>query len=180
MNHSELMAKWQVGDIAAGDSLVRNIHNELRAIAAAKLSQELHSSLSTGDLINEAIIRLSRLTEMKFSDRAHILAIATTLMRQVLVDQARRRNAEKRYHTKVTLVTNIGEWQAPIELLALDSHLTELREIDPERADIVEMRFFGGMSLSDIASVLDVSVRTVKRRWQASRIWLHDRLSHDQ
>ena len=66
----------------------------------------------------------------------------------------------------------------PVELLALDMHLEELRVIDPQRADIVEMRFFGGMSLTDISTVLDISVSTVKRRWQASRIWLHDRLQH--
>ncbi|MEL7447195.1 MAG: ECF-type sigma factor [Pseudomonadota bacterium] len=177
MDHAELMSSWQSGDATAGDSLVKKIHSELEAIAAAKLSQEFHSSLSTGDLINEAMIRLSRLDQIEFQDRAHILALASRIMRQILVDQARKRNADKRYHTKVTLQTNIGEWQMPIELLALDMHLSELRDIDPQRADIVEMRFFGGMSLTDISTVLDVSVATVKRRWQASRIWLHDRLA---
>lgn len=176
MDHSELMAEWQSGNPEAGDSLVKDIHRELEAIASAKLAQELHSSLSTGDLINEAMIRLSRLNEMKFKSRAHILALAARLMRQILIDQARRRNANKRYHTKVTLQTNIGEWQMPVELLVLDMHLTELRAIDPQRADIVEMRFFGGMTLNDISAVLDISVATVKRRWQASRIWLHERL----
>lgn len=178
MEHSELMAEWQSGDPEAGDSLIKDIHRELESIASAKLAQELHSSLSTGDLINEAMIRLSRLNEMEFKSRAHILALAARLMRQILIDQARRRNADKRYHTKVTLQTNIGERQMPVELLALDMHLTELRAIDPQRADIVEMRFFGGMSQTDISTVLDISVATVKRRWQASRIWLHERLLH--
>ncbi|MEM8696421.1 MAG: ECF-type sigma factor [Pseudomonadota bacterium] len=178
MDHGVLMAEWQSGDADAGDALIRDIHNELEAIAAAKLSQELRSSLSTGDLINEAVIRLSRLERIKFKSRAHILALASRIMRQILVDQARRRNADKRYHTKVTLQTNIGEWQPPVELLALDMHLKELQGIDPQRAVIVEMRFFGGMSLTDISTVLDISVATVKRRWQASRIWLYDRLRH--
>ncbi|MDN3647218.1 ECF-type sigma factor [Pontixanthobacter aestiaquae] len=172
------MAEWQSGNAGAGDSVIRDIHRELEAIAVAKLSQESRSSLSTGDLINEAMIRLSRLKRMEFDSRAHILALASRIMRQILVDQARRRNADKRYHTQVTLQTNIAEWQMPIELLALDLHLGELREIDSQRADIVEMRFFGGMSLTDISTVLDISVATVKRRWQASRIWLHDRLQH--
>lgn len=176
MAHVELMKEWQSGDTASGDALLKSIHRELEAIAAAKLSQELHSSLSTGDLINEAVIRLSRLNRIEFQDRAHILALASRIMRQVLVDQARLRNADKRYHTKVTLQTNVGEWQMPVELLALDLYLDELRTIDPQRADIVEMRFFGGMSLTDISTVLDVSVSTVKRRWQSSRLWLQHRL----
>ncbi|WP_299329112.1 ECF-type sigma factor [Parasphingopyxis sp.] len=178
MDHSALMADWQSGDTDAGDSVIRDIHRELEAIAAAKLAQEARSSLSTGDLINEAVIRLSRLDRMEFKSRAHILALASRIMRQILVDQARRRDADKRYHTKVTLQTNIGEWQLPVELLALDMHLEELRAIDPQRANIVEMRFFGGMSMTDISTVLDISVATVRRRWQVSRIWLHDRLSH--
>lgn len=178
MDHSELMAEWQAGDPNAGDALIKDIFDELEAIAAAKLSQELHSSLSTGDLINEAMIRLSRLDRMEFGSRAHILALSAKIMRQILVDQARRRNAAKRYHTKITLHTNIGEWQLPVELLAFDKYLSELRTIDEQHADIVEMRFFAGMSLNDISTVLDVSVATVHRRWQAARIWLQDRLGH--
>ncbi len=177
MDHADLMADWQSGNSDAGSSLIKKIYAELEVIAGAKLSQEPHSSLSTGDLINEAIIRLSKLNQIEFQDRAHILALASRIMRQVLIDQARRRHADKRYHKQVTLQTNIAEWQMPIELLALDMHLNELREIDPQRADIVEMRFFGGMSLTDISTVLDVSVATVKRRWQASRIWLQDRMA---
>lgn len=176
MNHADLMAKWQAGEAGSGDALIKEIHRELEAIAAAKLARELNSSLSTGDLINEAIIRLSRLNRIEFQNRAHILALASRIMRQILVDKARARNADKRYHTKVTLQTNVGEWEIPLELLSLDMYLDELRGIDPQRADIVEMRFFGGMSLTDISTVLDVSVATVKRRWQSSRIWLQDRM----
>ncbi|WP_417612086.1 ECF-type sigma factor [Parasphingorhabdus sp.] len=178
MDHAGLMADWQSGNADAGGSLIKEIHRELEAIAAAKLSQERNSSLSTGDLINEAVIRLSKLNRIKFQDRAHILALSARIMRQILIDEARRRNADKHYHTKVTLQTNIAEWQMPIELLALDMHLSELRDIDPQRADIVEMRFFGGMSMTDISTVLDVSVATVKRRWNASRIWLQDRMAN--
>ena len=176
MDHSQLMADWQAGNRVAGSSIIRDIQQELHAIAVAKLAQESHCSLSTGDLINEALIRLSLLNQMEFQSRAHVLALASRVMRQVLVDEARKRNADKRCHHKVTLQTDIAEWQMPVELLALDMYLTELREIDPQRADIVEMRFFGGMSLTDISTVLDISVATVKRRWQASRIWLYDRL----
>lgn len=170
------MADWQAGNGTAGDLLLRDVHQELEKIAAAKLAQEFHSSLSTGDLINEAIIRLSKLKRMEFESREHIMALASRIMRQVLVDQARKRNSDKRYHTKVTLTTNVGYDDAPFELLELDLLLDDLRRIDPIRADIVEMRYFGGMTLGDMAVVLDISKATIKRRWQVTRIWLQERL----
>ncbi|QJB70715.1 sigma-70 family RNA polymerase sigma factor [Parasphingorhabdus halotolerans] len=170
------MARWQAGNRGAGNQLFVDLEYELQKIAAAKLAGEKNSSLSTGDLINEAVIRLSNLKAIALQSKAHILALASRIMRQVLVDQARKRNSDKREHAKVTLVTNIGVWDRPIELLSLELLLEELTEIDAQRADIVEMRFFGGMSISDIATVLDVSEATVKRRWMSTRVWLHDRL----
>ncbi|MEP2987561.1 MAG: ECF-type sigma factor [Parasphingorhabdus sp.] len=176
LDHKALMDEWQAGDRHAGNQLFTDLERELHLIAAAKLASESNSSLSTGDLINEAVIRLSRLKEIDLQSKAHILALASRIMRQVLIDHARRRNSAKREHAKVTLVTNIGVWDRPIELLTLDLLLDELKEMDQQRADIVEMRFFGGMSISDIAVVLDVSEATVKRRWVSTRAWLHDRL----
>ena len=178
LDHKQLMASWQKGDRDAGDKLFAEIHRELRQIAAAKLAQEQSSSLSTGDLINEAVIKISRLTDLQFMNKAHILALASRIMRQILVDHARAKGRDKRKHQKVTLITNIAEWKEPVELTELDLLLDELKEIDPQRADIVEMRFFGGMSIADIAVVLEISEATVNRRWAATRAWLHDRLSH--
>ena len=176
MRHEELMADWQSGDGAAGNSLLRNVFAELKQIATVKLSRELHSSLSTGDLINEAVIRLSKLKEIEFQSREHILALASRIMRQVLVDQARKRNSDKRYHTRVTLATELEDKDNPVDLLELNIVLDELREMDPERADIVEMRYFGGMSVDDIAVVLGISKNTIWRRWAATRLWLQSRL----
>ncbi|PKP92717.1 MAG: RNA polymerase subunit sigma [Alphaproteobacteria bacterium HGW-Alphaproteobacteria-14] len=176
MDHAALMAEWQRGDPAAGNTVLSDVYRELSAIAAAKLAHEPNCSLSTGELINEAIIRLSKLTSMAISSRAHVLAMAARIMRQVLIDQARKRNAQKRYHAQVTLQTDIAQREMPVEILELNERLEELRAIDGERAAIVEMRFFGGMTLEEIAEVLELSVPTVKRRWQASRLWLHDRL----
>lgn len=156
--------------------MLSDVYRELSAIASAKLAREPNCSLSTGELINEAIIRLSKLTNMAINNRAHVLALASRIMRQVLIDQARKRIAQKRYHTQFTLQTNVARWEMPIEILELNERLEELRAIDGERAAIVEMRFFGGMTLEEIAEVLDISVATVKRRWQASRLWLYDRL----
>ena len=176
VNYRALMKEWQAGDRQAGNQLFGELQQELELIAAAKLAGEKNSSLSTGDLVNEAVIRLSKLKQIDLQDKAHILALASRIMRQVLVDQARKRNSGKRGHNKVTLVTNIGVWDRPIELLTLDWLLVELKEMDQERADIVEMRFFGGMSIADIALVLELSEATVKRRWVSTRAWLQDRL----
>ncbi|QJB70396.1 ECF-type sigma factor [Parasphingorhabdus halotolerans] len=177
IDHTDLMANWQSGDRVAGNLLLKDLDRELRIIAYAKLAQESNSSLSTGDLINEAVIKISRLKKMQLTSKAHILAIASRIMRQVLVDHARAKKSNKRDHQKVTLVTNIAEWKLPIELMELDLLLMELKDIHPQRADIVEMRFFGGMSISDIAVVLDISEKTVQRRWASTRAWLQDRLS---
>ena len=176
LDHKQLMASWQAGNRRAGNQLLTDLERELHLIASAKLAGESNSSLSTGDLINEAVIRLSKLKDIDFNGKAHILALASRIMRQVLVDHARKRSNGKRGHVQVTLVTNMGVWDRPIELLSLDMLLDELKDMDEQRADIVEMRFFGGMSISDIAVVLELSEATVKRRWMSTRVWLHDRL----
>lgn len=171
-----LTERWRAGDRKAGDILFSDLEGELRRIAAARLRAERHTSLSTGDLINEAIIRLSGLTEMEINGRAHILALASTLMRRVLIDAARRRGATKRGDSAITLCTDIVGWEIPLDLLELELALEELAELDGERSRIVEMRFYGGMSSADIAAVLGISEPTVKRRWAATRAWLHNRL----
>lgn len=176
VDYAKLANAWQDGDQEAGNELFTAVGSELRAIAAARLRQERHCSLSTGDLVNEAIIKLFRLNIMEIQGRAHILALASRLMRQILIDEARKRNRDKHHHVPVTLTTNVAEWEMPIELLSIDLVLEELAEIDPERAQLVEMRFFGGMSNADIATVLGVSEPTVKRRWVATRAWLRHRL----
>lgn len=158
------------------DAQLRDVFRDIESIAAAKLAQEFNSSLSTGDLVNEAVIRLNRLDRMEINGREHMLALAARMMRQILIDQARRRNADKRYHTRVTLATNLPADEEPLDLLNFGLVLEELRQIDPQRADIVEMRYFGGMSMTEIAAVIDMSVPTVKRRWAAARIWLQEQL----
>lgn len=164
-----------IGDLSF-DADMRAVFRDIEAIAAAKLAQEMNSSLSTGDLVNEAVTRLTKLNRIKIRSREHILALASRMMRQILIDQARRRNAGKRYHTRVTLATNLPQDEDPLDLLSFGLVFEELREIDPQRADIVEMRYFGGMSLEEIASVLNISVATAKRRWSSARIWLREQL----
>ncbi|WP_305097196.1 ECF-type sigma factor [Croceibacterium aestuarii] len=177
MDYAKLASDWQDGDREAGDELFHAIGDELRAIAAARLRQERNCSLSTGDLVNEAIIKLFRLNIMEIQSRAHILALASRLMRQILIDEARKRNRAKHHHTAITLTTNVAQWEVPLDLMTIEMALQDLFEIDEERAQIVEMRFFGGMSTGDIATVLGVSEPTVKRRWASTRAWLRHRLA---
>ncbi|MEM7568519.1 MAG: ECF-type sigma factor [Pseudomonadota bacterium] len=149
---------------------------ELKTIAAARLRAERSTSLSTGDLINEAMLRLQELKSVDWQSMPHILAVASTFMRRILIDHARRKNSEKRAHQKVTLVTGLPEDTAKAEILDLEQALKALRDIDPEKASVVEMRFFGGMSNAQIGTVLELSEATVKRRWSAARAWLQDYL----
>jgi RNA polymerase sigma factor (TIGR02999 family) len=172
-----LLAAWHDGDRVARDALVARLHPELSQIAAARLRAEPNSSLSTGDLINDAIIRLIGLDRMEFANRAHFIALASTLMRQILVDYARAKSTNKRDHHKVELNTRV-EGEQKFDLNALDTALIRLGAIDMDLAELVEMRYFGGMTLTDIADVTGVSEATVKRRWQTARAWLTDALAN--
>lgn len=174
--HTQLIHEWQLGDREAGNRLFSILDRELQAIAAVQLRNERSVSLASGDLVNEAVLRLAQLDRMKWADKAHFLALASRVMRRVLIDRARARNADKRAHQPVTLITGIGGEDPPIELLELHMALEDLAELDPQRAEIVEMRFFGGMALPDIALVIGVSEATAKRRWASARAWLFDRL----
>lgn len=176
MDYSKLAVEWQNGDRAAGNILFGALGGELRAIAAARLRHERNCSLSVGDLVNEAILKLFRLNVMELQSRAHILALTSRVMRQILIDEARKRGAAKRNHMAITLTTNIAQWEMPVDLMMIENALRDLAAIDPQRAQLVEMRFFGGMSTGDIAAVLGVSEPTVKRRWASTRAWLRHRL----
>jgi RNA polymerase sigma factor (TIGR02999 family) len=173
----ELLERWQAGDRAARDHLVARLHPELSAIAAARLRNEHNSSLSTGDLINDAVLNMMKLDRITIVNRAHFLALASRLMRQILVDYARAKLTDKRNHYKVELNSRV-EGEQRFDLHLLDSALIRLGVIDMDLAELVEMRYFGGMTLSDMAVVTGVSEATLKRRWQAARAWLTDALSN--
>jgi len=176
VDYAMLAADWRNGDREAGNELFSALGAELRGIAAARLRHERNCSLSVGDLVNEAILKLFRLNVMELQSRAHILALASRLMRQILIDEARKRGTAKRNHAAITLTTNVAQWEMPVDLMMVEEALQDLAKIDPQRAQIVEMRFFGGMSTGDIAAVLGVSEPTVKRRWASTRAWLRHRL----
>jgi RNA polymerase sigma factor (TIGR02999 family) len=168
---------WRNGNRLAGERLFKELEASLHEIAERRLAREGHHSLFAGDLVNEAVVRFARVERIEWESRQHILAFASTLMRQILLDHARRKNSDKRRHSPVTLCTNIAGAEPEIELVALNQAMQELAEFDLERAQVVEMRYFGGMSLPDIAAVLGMSEATVKRRWASTRAWLLDRLA---
>ena len=166
-----LLVRWQGGESEARDRLIARLHPVLVQIAAARLRGERDSSLSTGDLINDAVLRLIEAEGAGFADRAHIIALASRLMRHILVDHARRKDAAKRRHFKVELCTAIDGGQR-FDLITLETALIRLGALDERLKDLVEMRYFGGMSIGDVAEVMGVSEPTVMRRWQAARAWL--------
>ena len=174
---SVLVAGWNGREPHARDSLIQRLHPELSQIAAARLRGERDSSLSTGDLINDAVMRMVASEGLSVNDRAHFIALASRLMRNILIDHARAKRSDKRRHAKVELCTRV-EGEQRFDLRSLDAALVRLGALDAQLMELVEMRYFGGMTITDIASVFGLSEPTVKRRWQVARAWLTDALSH--
>jgi len=169
-----LLQRWRGGDITARDELFKLLYSELKQISAALLRAESNNSLSTGDLVNEAAIRLIQLDQIEWNDKSHFLALSARAMRRVLVDHARRKNTDKRHHHRVTLVTRFESSAQRLDLDILEKSLIRLAAIDAEKANIVELRYFGGMTLNEIAVVNGTSESTVKRQWCVARAWLLD------
>lgn len=166
-----LFEAWRGGDDAARERLFRHFYPELNAVAAALLRRERNVSLSTGDLVSETVMRLIQLKQVRPENRAHFMALASRFMRRTLVEHVRAKRRDKRHHQRVTLVTRF-EGDRPVDMAGLDEALLRLQSLDGQRADIVEMRYFGGMTTGDIAEVMSLSEATVKRRWTAARAWL--------
>ena len=175
-----LLLQWQDGDRQALDSLISVVYDELRLIASRHLSREWRPrSLQTTALVNEAYLKLVDQRRVAWQNRAHFFALAAELMRRILVDDARR--ALRKKHGAGVPETQIDELPLPapapdvdaVDALALDRALTELERIDPDQAKLVELRFFGGLTVEETALVLGVSPTTVKREWAVARGWLH-------
>ena len=173
----ELIRRWRSGDEQARDELITRLYPELCTIASAQMRRERDASFSSGDLVNDAILKLVRQGSIEVSDRAHMIALAARLMRNIVIDHARARRVGKRAHYKVELNEDIDGVQR-IDLIRLESALLRLGAIDMQLAELVEMRYFGGMGLGDIAQVTGLSVATVKRRWRLARAWLVDAVGH--
>ena len=168
-----LLVQWSEGESGSRDQLIERLYPELAQIAAARLRRERDASLSTGDLINDTVMRLIQIDRISLDDRAHMIALASRMMRRILVDHARAKNTSKRGHAKVELCTEIDGGQR-IDLISLETALIRLKALDETLAELVEMRYFGGMTTADIALVMSMSEPTVKRRWQVARARLTD------
>jgi len=178
---TELLVAWSDGDRAALDELVPLVHSELRRIARNYMRGERKGhTLQTTALINEAYVRLVDQKHVRWQNRAHFLAIASELMRRILVDAARKRAAAKRgggalrvdHSSAVDLDQFPTADSDAASLCALDDALASLAQIDPRRAKVIELRFFGGLSVEETADVLEVSSQTVMRDWRLARAWL--------
>ena len=163
------------GDQTALDRLMPLVYGELRKIAASYLRQERKDhTLQPTALVHEAYLRLTHQKDVAWQNRAHFYGIAAQMMRRILVDHARKRQAAKRDASawKVATAEVDGGAESAPELLALDRALEELEKIDPQQAKIVELRFFGGLTVEETAEVAGISPRTVKREWRTAKAWL--------
>jgi RNA polymerase sigma factor (TIGR02999 family) len=176
-----LLQEWRGGDREALDTLLPLVYKELRRLAHFQLRNERPGhTLQSAALVNEAYLRLVGLNAPQWESRTHFFAIAGQLMRQILVDYARRRGAAKRGAgaCKVSL-TNAGlaARGTDVDVVAVDDALQALAKIDSRQSQVVELRFFAGLSLEEISKVLDIAPATVQRDWTAARAWLHREIS---
>lgn len=166
-------------DPAAGEELFERIYADLRRIARGQLRKQ-PATISTTEVVHEAYFRLGNPSRLNVRDRGHLFAVAAKAMRQLLVDRFRRRAAQKRGGNEVLVTLEDGRHQAAghseADVLALDEALTELAELGPRMAQIVEMKFFGGLTHEEIAEALELSTRTVGSDWRKARAWLAHRL----
>ena len=178
---TDLLLSWRQGDAAAFDRLIPLVYDELRRVAGRRLRGESPGhSLQATALVHEVYLRLVDVDRMTVTNRAHFFGVAATLMRQILVDHARRQRADKRGGGATMLsLDEVSPAVADrgVDVLALDEALDALAAIDSRQCRVVELRFFGGLTIDEAAEALDVSPATVEREWALAKAWLHRRLS---
>jgi RNA polymerase sigma-70 factor (ECF subfamily) len=180
---TELLLAWQAGDQAALDALVPIVHGELRRLAHRCMTQERPGHLlQTTALVNEAYLHLIDVGRVRWHDRVHFFGICARLMRQILVHHARSRDAQKRGGKIRHVSLDEAAVLAPApdaDLLRLDEALLSLEAFDARKAKVVELRFFGGLTLDETAEVLRVSTDTVGRDWDLAKAWLYREMVHE-
>ncbi len=180
---THFLDRWNAGDRDARDELIPLVYHELRHLARRSLAgQRPNHTLQSTALVHEAYLRLARHDRARWQNREHFFAVASRVMRQILVDHARRARAAKRGGAPVTLEIDAavaGPDRREIDLVALDDALHALAALDPRQSQIVELRFFGGLSIDDVSKLLGISPATVKRNWATARSWLYAELQRD-
>ena len=178
---TQLLLQASAGDQKAVDALFEKVYGELRGLAKNYLQDERSDhTLQATALVHEAYLRLVGSEQIEWQNRAQFFSIAAQVMRHILVDHARRHRSDKRGsgERKLSLdeAVSFAE-ERDVNLVALDDALNTLAALDEEQSRIVELRFFGGLSIKEIASVLDISETTVSRKWNAAKLWLHDQIA---
>jgi RNA polymerase sigma factor (TIGR02999 family) len=177
---TQLLQRWSTGDREAAEQALPLVYNELRRIASKELRRVRGGqTLQATAIVHEAYMHLAGQAGLEWPSRAHFFAFAAHLIRQILVDHARNRNRIKRGkgYEKVTL-REAAElaWEKSPDVIALDEALSSLEKVDPRKASVVELKFFAGFTLEEIAEQLGISVETVSREWRRARVWLYDAL----
>lgn len=178
---TELIEHARSGDQLALDRLLPAVYDELRRIAARQMRRERQAvTLQATALVNEAYLRLAQDAQLSFQNRAHLLGIAARAMREILIEHARARGAKKRggREARVTLDEGmIADAAEQVDMLALHDALEKLAAVDSQQAQIVELRFFGGLTIEEAGEVLHIAPATVKRDWAVARAWLYREMS---
>jgi RNA polymerase sigma factor (TIGR02999 family) len=173
---TQLLRAWSEGDEAALEQLVPLVEAELHRLARAYMSRERKGhTLQATALVNEVFLRLAHTPTLRWQDRAHFIGIAARLMRRVLVDHARARGSRKRVGGAAQVPLDdaqLATRELPVDVIAVDRALQAFATVDPRKSHIVELRFFGGLSVEETAEVLGISAETVKRDWRVARLWL--------
>ena len=177
---SRLLLAWSSGDQSALEKLTPIVYHELHRIAGQYMRREnAGHSLQTTALVNEAYVRLVDYKRMQWQNRAHFFAVSAQLMRRILVDHARRRNLKRGrgvQHVSLEEASMVGDGR-DADLVALDDAMNALARLDQRKVQVVEMRFFGGLSVEEIAEVLKISTVTVMRDWSTAKAWLYRELT---
>jgi RNA polymerase sigma-70 factor (ECF subfamily) len=173
---TQLLRAWSEGDEAALEQLVPLVEAELHRLARAHMSRERKGhTLQATALVNEVFLRFEHAPKLRWQDRAHFIGIAARLMRRVLVDHARSRGSRKRGGGAEQVPLDVAQLASPelsVDVIAVDRALEAFAKIDARKSQIVELRFFGGLSVEETADVLGISAETVKRDWRVAKLWL--------
>lgn len=177
-----LLGRWRGGDEQAFDELLSQVYDELRRLARAQLARRPSASLQPTGLVAEAYFKLAGSDQVDWQNRAHFFSVAALAMRRLLIDRYRRYQADRRGAGQAAVTIQdelLGAQRRPIELDRLEDALTELESLDPRQAKIVTLKFYGGLKVEEVAAVLDISPRTVKREWAVAKLWLHRELKRE-
>lgn len=179
---TQVLRRWSAGDEQAREELIERVYDELKALARARLGMErADHTLQPTALVHEAWLKLIRGEQVDWQDRAHFIAVSARVMRQILVDSGRRKRAAKRNDDQppTLFVPTVQSEDERVDILDLDEALLRLEALDESQARLVELRYFGGLTIPEAAAAMSVSVATANRNWRAARTWLYMALAED-